>query len=133
MPVAQFLVDVSAWARYPCPEIAKRLDELSEAGVLGTCSLIELELLSVIPDRNTYTRVVTLRQAAVPTLEMGEGDIRRALEVQRALMERDEVTIPWLTLVVSAVAERHSVVFLHRNRCFDVIAGVTGQAAEWVA
>lgn len=126
MSVVRYLVDVSALARYPQPEVAKWLDELSAAGVVGTCSLMELELLSVVRDAGTYARAAALRRAAVEVLEMTEADIQRALEIQAVLVGRGEFGAPWIALLVAAVAERCGVVVLHYRPQKAIVA--TGNA-----
>jgi predicted nucleic acid-binding protein len=133
MPVAQFLVDVSAWARYVYPQAAARLDELGQAGVLATCSLVELHLLGGAQDAATYRTVARLRRQAFPMLDTDEVDLRRALEVQAVLVDAGQFTVPSAVLLVAAVAERHSVAVLHGNRCFTLVARTTGQAVEWIA
>ncbi len=132
MSVVHFLVDVSAWVRYPVPEVAARLDELGVAGVLATCGLVELQLLGALEDVGAYAAVAKLRRQAYPVLAMSETDVRRALEVQGLLVERGELAVPWAVLLVAAVAERHGVAVLHGRACFDLVAGMTGQAVEWV-
>lgn len=132
MPVARFLVDASAVARYPCPTIAARLDELSLAGLVATCGLVELRLLGTVRDAGTYATVARLRRQAFELLDMGEVDVRRALEVQALLVGREECDVPWAALLIAAVAERHGVTVLHCDPCFDVIVKVTGQGAEEV-
>jgi predicted nucleic acid-binding protein len=109
MPVVRFLVDTSAWIRYPEPEVGARLDELSAAGVLASCGVVELQLLGALRDRGTYATVAALRGQAFSVLEMSEADLRRALEVQALLGERGEHGVPWPTLLVAAVAERCGV------------------------
>jgi predicted nucleic acid-binding protein len=59
-------------------------------------------------------------------------DIRRALETQAALAEREQHRIAWAELVTAAVAERHRVTLLHYRPDYDVIGEVTGQHVEWV-
>jgi predicted nucleic acid-binding protein len=130
MSLARFLVDTSAWVRYPQPEVAARLDELSAAGVVASCGVVELQLLSAIRDAETYGAVAGLRRQAFPLLEMTDTDLRRALHVQRLLVERGEYGVPWPTFLVAAVGERHSVAVLHCSPCFDAIAAVTGQGVE---
>ncbi len=131
MPVARFLVDVSAWVRYPVPAVGARLDELSATGVVASCGLIELDLLGALPDAGTYTAVAELRRRAFELLDMSEADVRRALEIQ-ALLAAGGQRVGWKALVVAAVAERHGVVVLHYDTSFDLTAKVTGQAVEWV-
>jgi predicted nucleic acid-binding protein len=132
VPVVRFLVDTSAWARYPQSEVAARLDELSAAGVVASCGVVELQLLGAVRDAGTYATVAALRQQAFELLEMSEADMRRALEVRRLLVERGDYRVPWAALVVAAVAERHRVAVLHCDARYDVIANATGQAVEWV-
>jgi len=129
--VARFLVDTSAWIRYPEPAVGARLDELSAAGQLATCGLVDLQLLGVLRDAGTYATVAAMRRAALTVLEMNEADTRRALEVQALLVERGEYGTPWAALVVAAVAERCGMAVLHCDACYDVIASTTGQASEW--
>jgi hypothetical protein len=64
-------------------------------------------------------------------LEMGEADVRRALEVQALLVKGGHLCSSWASLLVAAVGERHGVTVLHCDGGFDAIAGVTGQACEW--
>jgi predicted nucleic acid-binding protein len=130
--VAQFLVDVSAWVRYPCPRVAARLDEMGANERLATCSIVELQLLAVLENAATYARVAKLRRQAYPVLEMTNEDPRRALEVQALLADAEQPGVPWAVLLVAAVAERHGVTVLHGYRCFDLVSRMTGQAVEWV-
>jgi predicted nucleic acid-binding protein len=132
MPVVQFLVDVSAWVRYPVPEVAARLDELGTSGALATCDLVELQLLAALESADTYTTVAGLRRQAYPVLGMRETDVQRALELQALLGGSGEFSVSWATLLVAAIAERHGVTVLHSSWCFDVVARTTGHAVEWV-
>jgi predicted nucleic acid-binding protein len=132
VPVIRFLVDTSAWARYPDPTVGARLDELSAAGVAATCGLVELQLLDTVRDWQTYTTLAGLRRAAFPLLEVNDADLQRALEVQSLLVEHGEVAVAWPALVVAAVAERHGVTVLCCDPCFDVIVKITGQGVEGI-
>jgi|SRR2546423_3455621 len=132
MPVAQFLVDVSAWVRYPDPAVGARLDELGAAGLLATCGITELQLLAGLHDAGTYATVATLRQQAYPVLVLSEADVQRALEVQGLLVAGGALGVPWSVLLVAAIAERHGVMVLHGGRWFDLVARVTGQGMERV-
>jgi predicted nucleic acid-binding protein len=129
MPLGRYLLDVSALARYTEPEIAKRLEELSEAGVVVTCGILELELLGALRNAEAYARVAMLRKASIGMLEMSEVDVRRALEVQALLVERGEFRVPWAVLLVAAVAERHGVTVLHSNPWFGLVVGSSGVGA----
>src|SRR6266516_6388413 len=130
MLVARFLVDTSAWARYADPTVGVRLNDLMAVGVLASCGVVELHLLSAIRDKGTYATVAALRKASVGWLEMSEEDMRRALEVQALLVERGEASVPWAALLVAAVAERCEVTVLHCTAAFDLIVKITGQTAD---
>jgi predicted nucleic acid-binding protein len=118
--------------RYADPIVGTRLDELLAAGVVATCGIVELQLLSVVRDKGTYAVVSALRKTSTTWLEMSEADFKRALEVQAMMVEQREVMAPWPVLVVAAVAERNELTLLHCEREFEVVAGVTGQTAETV-
>jgi len=132
MPVAHFLVDTSALVRYPDAVVAARLDELTTAGKVATCGLIELQLLGALRDAGTYATVAAMRQAAFAWLETTDTDFERALAVQALLMERGHTRVGCAALVIAAVAERHAVTVLHCHPDYDAIAAITGQATEWV-
>jgi predicted nucleic acid-binding protein len=132
MPVTRYLVDLSAWVKYPDPEAGPRLDELTVAGSAVSCGVVELQLLSAVHDQATYTTVASLRGASIDMLTMTEADTQRALEVQSRLVEHEQFGISWIALLVAAVAERHGVPILHCHTNFDAIAEVTGQSVEWV-
>ncbi len=132
MLVARFLVDVSAWVRYPLEQAATRLDELGAAGLLATCGIVELQLLARTEDAGTYATVTKLRRQAYPVLELCEADVQRALAVQALLIAGGRSAVPGPVLLVAAIAERYAVTVLHSSRCFDVVGRTTGQAVERV-
>jgi len=54
--------------------------------------------------------------------------------VQRSLVQRGHHRGPTpVDLLIAATAELNGLTLLHYDRHFDLIAEVTGQAAEWVA
>lgn len=67
-------------------------------------------------------------------LYMGLGAIEdRAVEVRLLLADRGQHRAPSIPdLVVAAAAELASLVVLHHDEDFDLIAQVTGQAVEWL-
>jgi predicted nucleic acid-binding protein len=132
MPVAQFLADTSAIARYRRTEVASRLDPLVIAGLVATCGVIDLELLSSARGQAEYSQIAAARRASFAWLATDDADIRRALETQAALAERGQHRIAWPDLVTAAVAQRHGVTLLHYRADYEVIAELTGQPVEWV-
>jgi predicted nucleic acid-binding protein len=132
MPVARYLVDTSAWIRYPEPKVGARLDELMDAGTVASCGIVELQLLGSITDSAVYAKVAGLRRASVEVLEMTGADFRRALEVQGLLVERGLGRVGWAALLVAAVAERYELGVLHCDRRLVVISKATGQELDQI-
>jgi predicted nucleic acid-binding protein len=57
----------------------------------------------------------------------------RVLEIQSAALERGFHRVLSLAdLLIAATAERHRAIVLHYDGDYDMIASITGQAAEWV-
>jgi predicted nucleic acid-binding protein len=127
-----FLIDTSALIRYPQPEVAARLDELTVASMAATCGVVELQLLGALTDAQIYVKVATLWRAAFARLETVEADYHRAAQVRVLLMEGGQRGVAWPTLVIAAVAERYGVPVVHYDKTFDLIAGVTEQLMDWV-
>lgn len=133
MAIARYIVDKSALARWARPPVRSVLLPLIERGLVATCGLIELEVLSSARDRKDYRTIAADRRAAYEWLPTEDVDLRRALEVQAALCEQGlqrAVSLP--DLIIAAVAERHGVCVLHYDSDYDFIAQVTGQPTRWV-
>lgn len=130
--VAQFLADTSAFARYPCGEVAARLDPLVIAGQVATCAVVDLQLLYSTRGQDEYAKLAAIRRACFPLLATEDVDLRRAAQLQAALAARSRHRIAWPDLVIAAVAERHGVTLLHYDADYDLIADITGQRIEWV-
>lgn len=130
--VAEFLADTSAIARYRSAEVASRLDPLLIAGLVATCGVVDLELLSSARAEAEYTKIAATRRASFAWLTTEDVDIRRALEIQGRLATAGHFQVSWPDLVTAAVAERHDVTLLHYRREYDLIAELSGQRAEWV-
>jgi predicted nucleic acid-binding protein len=131
--LARFLADTSALARYPHAQVAARLDPLVIAGLVATCALVDLQLLYTTRGRTEYARLAAIREASFAQLTTTDADLNRAKQTQASLAERGQHRIAWPDLVIAAVAERHQVTLLHYDAGYDLIAGITGQATEWVA
>jgi predicted nucleic acid-binding protein len=128
----RFLADVSVVARLTNDEVAKAVVPLIEAGVVGTCAVVDLELYSAIRDLSQMRRLAAYRTAAFPWLPTEDRDLHRALEIQALIAEAGHQTIAWPLLAVAAVAERHRVSILHYSADLALIGKITGQEAEWV-
>src|SRR5436305_8742827 len=124
--LAEFLADTSAIARYRRTEVATRLDPLVIAGLVATCGVVDLELLSSARGQAEYSKLAAARRASFEWLATDDADIRRALDTQAALAEQGRHGIAWPDLVTAAVAQRHGVTLLHYQPDYDLIAELTG-------
>ncbi len=105
-----------------------------EAGVVGTCGIIELEMRFSARSHDEFERIRRDRSLGYEMVPMPDEVWMRALQVQSALSERGRlraVTFP--DLLIAATAERHAMVLIHYDADYDLIAEVTGQPCEWVA
>lgn len=130
----EFLADKSALTRRETrPEVREALEPLLLAGEVATCGIVELELLYSATSRATY-RALSEALRGMPRVEVDEGAVRRALEVQAMLAERSQHRAAALPdLLIAACAERAGLAILHYDAAFERIAGLTGQRARWIA
>ena len=128
-----YLADKSALARLANATVAARLEPLIELGAVATCGMVELEVLWSAQSAAELRDVRHEWALSFQRLPMTDGDFARAADVMTLLAERSRhrsAKIP--DLLIAAVAERAGLVVLHYDRDFDLIAEVTGQAADWV-
>lgn len=128
----RYIADKSALARMARPAVAARLEPLLLAGDVATCGVIELEILFSAKNHADLVRTRKLRRS-LPLVETLQQDFDRACDVLEGLARSGQhraAKIP--DLLIAAVAERHDLTVLHYDRDFDLIAGVTGQKAEWI-
>jgi predicted nucleic acid-binding protein len=127
-----YLLDKSAFARWPKPCVAAVLDPLSSAGRLAVCGAIEMELLHSARSKADAERIKDelLGFDWIPT---PDETWDRAMEVQTLLIAAGNwraLSIP--DLVIAAAAERHGATVLHYDGDYDMIAQVTQQPTRWV-
>ena len=131
--VANYLADTSALARLRHQTVAAVLGPLIEAGLVATCGVIEFELGWAARTAAEFDQLRADRDAGYEWLAIHDEDWRRALDVQAALWRGGQIrAVGFPNLLVSAAAERERVTLLHYDRDFDLIAGITGQAMQWV-
>jgi len=112
--------------------VAARITPLLIGGDIGTCGVIDLEVLF---SARSHTDLVALRaeRATLPQLEITQEDFDRAIDVLEALARTGHHRAAGIPdLVIAAVAERHKVTVLHYDKDFDLIASVTKQHVDWV-
>lgn len=128
----RYVADKSALARTHHKAVAARLVPLLVAGDVGTCSVIDLEMLF---SARSHTDVVAVRaeRATLPQLGIIQADFDRAIEVLEALARTGHHRAAGIPdLLIAAIAERHDLTVLHYDKDFDVIANVTKQTVEWI-
>jgi predicted nucleic acid-binding protein len=131
--VATHLADKSALARMGNEAVVRRLGPMIEAGLIGTCGVIELEVRFSARSHSEYEQVSRDRRLGYESFAMPDEIWDRALEVQGALSERGQLrAVRFPDLLIAATAERHGLVVIHYDADYDLIAGVTDQDCEWV-
>lgn len=112
--------------------VSTRLGPLIMGGDVGTCGIVDLEILF---SARTHAEVVAVRaeRATLPQLAIDDSDFVRAADVLEALARSGHHRAAGIPdLLIAAVAERHSLTVLHYDKDYDVIAKVTKQKVEWI-
>ncbi|HEX9542160.1 MAG TPA: PIN domain nuclease [Streptosporangiaceae bacterium] len=132
MAVARYLADKSVWARLSQPAVRAVIAQNVDRGLIGTCPIIDLEILYSARNGPEHEHFRAQREA-FEYFPMTDEIARRAIDVQGLLAQRSQhrsVSIP--DLIVAATAERYSLIVLHYDGDYDRVAAVTGQPTEWV-
>lgn len=125
------LVDTSAVNRLGRPEIREVVEPLAAAGELGRPSICDLEVGYSARNAEEWDQIVGALDAFAP-VDTTAAHLRRALQVQRLLVQRDQRGRKIPDLLIAAAAEELDVGVLHYDADFDLIASVTGQRCQWV-
>jgi len=133
MALAKYLIDKSAYGRIHLPEVAAVIEPLMSRALVGTCGLSVLEILYSARSGHDHRRIGRLMDTIFEWLPTEDLDFARAREVSDLLAQRAQHrAIGVADLLIAAVAERHRVTVLHYDADYDLIAEITGQAAQWV-
>lgn len=128
----RYLIDKSALARWPKPDVAPVLDELSDRGLLAVCAAVEIEVIHSARTANDAKRIRWLLRG-FDWLAMPDDIWDRAVDVQiQALHKGNHRALSMADLLIAATAERHGATVLHYDGDFDMIAAITGQSTAWV-
>jgi predicted nucleic acid-binding protein len=130
---AQFLIDTSALARLMHPEAESYgWDRAAAAGLIAVCPITELEFFysaRSIADREQGIEEMRSLFGWVP---VDDRAYDRAWDVQGELTRRGQYRGAGpVDLLIAATAELQGLTLLHRDRDFDCITAVTGQALQW--
>ncbi|MFJ6844117.1 PIN domain nuclease [Streptomyces griseoluteus] len=133
MNAAQFLIDTSALARFMRGDAEQYgWDQAAAAGLIATCPITELEFFYSARSAEDRARGVEDLRMIFGWVPVDDRAYARAWQVQDALTERGRHrSAGAVDLVVAATAELQGLTLLHRDRDFDCIAAVTGQALQW--
>ncbi len=132
MAVARYLPDKSVWARLRHPAVRAVVAPLVDRGLIGTCPIIDLEILYSARTGSEHQRFRAQRDA-FEYFPITDEITQRAIEVQGLLAQRSQhrsVSIP--DLLIAATAERHALTVLHYDGDYERVAEITGQETQWV-
>lgn len=133
MAVATHLADKSALVRLHREPVARRLGPMIEAGLVGTCGIIELEVRYSARRHDEYEAISRDRSLGYEWFTMPDEVWDRALATQSELSARGQLrAVRFPDLLIAATAERHGLVVIHYDADYDTIASITGQPVEWV-
>ncbi|MFE7133083.1 PIN domain nuclease [Streptomyces sp. NPDC057638] len=133
MSAAQFLIDTSALARFLRQDAEQHgWDQAAAAGLIATCPITELEFFYSARSAEDRARGVEDLRIIFGWVPVDDRAYDRAWQVQELLTRRGQHRGAGpVDLVVAATAELQGLTLLHRDRDFDCIASVTGQAMQW--
>ena len=131
--VATHLADTSALARLRHSAVASVLGPLIEAGLVGTCGVIEFELGWAARTADEFDEIGADRQAGDERLATSRRRLApRPASPGRPLAPRTDRAVGFPDLLIAAIAERERLTILHYDSDYDLITRVTGQTAQWV-
>lgn len=131
--MATHLIDKSAWVRLRLPEVFDRHRDSLLSGRIAATGVLMLEVLVSARSADDFDSVRG-NLALMPRVPVTEAILDRAIDVQGLMVRRGTHRAPSpADLILAACAEANGLTVLHYDKDFDLIADVTGQAAEWVA
>ncbi|MFE1957587.1 PIN domain nuclease [Streptomyces sp. NPDC059479] len=133
MTAAHYLIDTSALARFLRSDAEQHgWDQAAAAGLIATCPIIELEFFYSARSAEDRARGIEDMRMIFGWVPVDDRAYSRAWDVQAALTKRGQHrSAGAVDLVVAATAELQGLTLLHRDRDYECIAAVTGQALQW--
>lgn len=125
------LVDTSVLTRLGEPSIRAAIEPRAGRGELARAGISDLEIGYSARNEAEWDRLIEAVQV-FELVETTTDHVRRARQVQRLLAARHQRGRKVSDLLIAAAAEARDLGVLHYDADFDRIAGVTGQACEWV-
>jgi len=130
--VTHWLIDKSALVRLgESPNVDDWANRI-ERGLVRIATVTRLEVgYSARSAAQARTVFATPPLASMPVEYLTPAIEDRALEVQLMLADRGHQRAPSIPdLLIAATAELASLTLLHRDKDFELIAGITGQTCE---
>lgn len=132
MARATHLADTSAFGRFDHAGVRESALPLIASGQVALCGPVIYELGFSARNAADYDEIM-MRTDAFDVVPTSDGDMGRALAVQRQLVRRGHHrAVSLVDMLVAAIAESRGLIILHYDADFDLIAEVTGQSAEWI-
>jgi predicted nucleic acid-binding protein len=130
--LARYLADTSVWARLRQPIVRAALTPRVDRGLVGTCPVIDLEILYSARTGAEHEHFRAQR-AAYEYFPMTDEVAKRAVDVQGMLARTAQHrSVSIADLLIAATAERNRLTVLHYDGDYDRIAELTGQPVEWI-
>lgn len=130
------LVDSTVWSKVRTksrPDLAEWFNKAVQADLVATCEPIVFELLRSARNSAAFASQADLL-ALLPTVPTGEGQFRRARQVQTALGGVGQHRgVPPIDLLIAASAESAGLPLLHYDHDYELIASVSGQQCLWLS
>jgi predicted nucleic acid-binding protein len=131
--VARYLIDTSAAARMTNRLVAQRLAPLIEAGLVGTCAVLDAEALYSARSPAEYELLRRQRVLAYEYLPTNDEHWKEALEAQRQLARTGRHrSVGIADLLTAAVAHSHNVTVLHYDSDYEHLTEVLRFEHRWV-
>ncbi len=126
-----YLVDKSALARVHLFPVRVALEALADAGLIATCSIIDLEVGYSAKNSADHNLLIGQRRQ-LPLASINQDTLDRALDLQGLLAHHGSHRVPLPDLIIAACAQQHGLTVIHYDSDFDTIQKVTGQPTRWV-
>lgn len=131
--ISRYLIDTSAAARMANPLVARSLAPLIEAGLVGTCAVLDAEALYSARSPGEYEALRRQRELAYEYLPTNDEHWQQALGAQRELARTGRHrSVGIADLLTAAVAHSHQVTVLHYDSDYELLAEVLGFEHRWV-
>jgi predicted nucleic acid-binding protein len=129
------LADTTAWhLSRRVPELRFPFDRKTLGGVIGTCSMVTLELLQSARNGQEFDER-RMQVAELPQCPIATREWARAIDVYRELAHQGgahQRSVGHADLLIAAAAESAGVELLHYDEDFERIAAITGQPTHWI-